>query len=105
MDLGAYKPRPWPVHFSPGIATISGSAASPRHARPDIRQDYPIKVSGAGRAPLEHERPLRGVVPHGPERAGRATSVPFTAVLTGPQRTTMDNHEPASTCAVPHLRR
>ncbi len=34
--------------------------------------------------------------------AGRATTVPFTAALNGPQRTTTDNHEAASTCAVPH---
>jgi hypothetical protein len=33
--------------------------------------------------------------------AGRATSVPFTAVLTGPERTTTDNATVASTCAVP----
>jgi hypothetical protein len=36
---------------------------------------------------------------------GRATSVPFTAVLTGPQRTITDNAEAASTCAASHLRR
>jgi hypothetical protein len=35
--------------------------------------------------------------------AGRATSVPSTAVLNGPERTTTDNHEAASTCAVPIL--
>jgi hypothetical protein len=33
---------------------------------------------------------------------GRATSVPFTAVLNGPERTTTDNTNAASTCAVPH---
>ena len=37
--------------------------------------------------------------------AGRATSVPFTAVLNGPERITTDNHEAASTCTVPHRRR
>jgi len=37
--------------------------------------------------------------------AGRATSVPFTAVITGPERTATDNHEVASTCAVAHPRR
>jgi hypothetical protein len=37
--------------------------------------------------------------------AVRATSVPFTAVLTGPQRTTTDNNEPALTCTVPRPRR
>jgi hypothetical protein len=31
--------------------------------------------------------------------------VPFTAVLNGPQRTTTDNYEAPSTCAVPHPRR
>jgi hypothetical protein len=36
---------------------------------------------------------------------GRATSVPFTAVLTGRQRTTTDNPEAALTCATSHLRR
>jgi hypothetical protein len=37
--------------------------------------------------------------------AGRATSVPFTAVLNGSQWTTTDNTSAASTCAVPHPRR
>jgi hypothetical protein len=36
---------------------------------------------------------------------GRATSVPFTAVLNGPERTTTDNHQAAPTCAAPHPRR
>jgi hypothetical protein len=36
---------------------------------------------------------------------GRATSVPFTAVLAGPERTTTDNAKAASTCAVLCLRR
>jgi hypothetical protein len=34
---------------------------------------------------------------------GHATTVPFASVLTGPQRTTTDNHEAASTCAAPIL--
>jgi hypothetical protein len=34
--------------------------------------------------------------------AGRATSVPFTAVPNGPERTTTDNTEAPLTCAVPH---
>jgi hypothetical protein len=29
---------------------------------------------------------------------GRATSVPFTAVLTGPERTATDNAKTSSTC-------
>jgi hypothetical protein len=33
--------------------------------------------------------------------AGSRGRVPFTAVLTGPERTTRDNHEAASTCALP----
>jgi hypothetical protein len=36
---------------------------------------------------------------------GRATSVPFTAVMTGPERTTTDNVEAAFTSAVCCLRR
>jgi hypothetical protein len=38
-------------------------------------------------------------------RAGRATNVPFTAVLNGSERTITDNHEPASNCALPRPRR
>jgi hypothetical protein len=34
---------------------------------------------------------------------GRATGVPFTAVSTGPERTTTDNAEAASTCAASPL--
>ena len=37
--------------------------------------------------------------------AGRATSVPFTAVLNGPQRTTTDNATAAATCAARLVRR
>jgi hypothetical protein len=37
--------------------------------------------------------------------AGRATSVPAIAVMTGPERTATDNARAASTCAVPCLRR
>jgi hypothetical protein len=33
---------------------------------------------------------------------GRATSVPFTTVTTGPQRTTTDNTTAPPTCAVPY---
>jgi hypothetical protein len=36
---------------------------------------------------------------------GRATNVPFIAVLSGLERTTVDNPEAASTCVVPHPRR
>jgi hypothetical protein len=36
---------------------------------------------------------------------GCATNVPFTAVLNGLRRTTTDNHEAASTCAIPDPRR
>ena len=37
--------------------------------------------------------------------SGRATTVPFTAVMIGPERTTMDNANVVSTCAVAYLRR
>jgi hypothetical protein len=36
---------------------------------------------------------------------GRATSVPFTAVVTGPERTPTDNDTVAVTCVAHHLRR
>jgi hypothetical protein len=46
------------------------------------------------------------VPPCAPSRPrGRATSVPFTAVTTGPQRTPTDNHTVAATCTVHHLPR
>jgi hypothetical protein len=67
---------------------------------------------------LAHEAVVTEDGPHPPVKAeptalrcarviltGRATSVPFTAVLNGPERTTTDNHEAASTCAVPDPRR
>jgi hypothetical protein len=37
--------------------------------------------------------------------AGRATTVPFTAVMIGPERTTTDNPTASLTCAAPQLRR
>jgi hypothetical protein len=40
-----------------------------------------------------------------PSPTGRATTVPFTVVLTGPQRTTTDNARAGSTCTVLRLRR
>jgi hypothetical protein len=45
-------------------------------------------------------RPGTGVILY-----GRATSLPFTAVLNGPERTTTDNATPASNCTVRCLRR
>jgi hypothetical protein len=55
-------------------------------------------------------RPVVKVNPTPPSCAtvilgGRVTSVPFTAVPTGPERTTTDNAEAASTCAPDYLRR
>jgi hypothetical protein len=40
-----------------------------------------------------------------PSCPSRATSVPFTAVLTGPQGATTDNAMPVLTCAVRYRRR
>jgi hypothetical protein len=45
MDLGAYKPRPWPVYFRPH-RTISGLLGVPDLPGPGIRQGVPVKVSG-----------------------------------------------------------
>jgi hypothetical protein len=63
---------------------------------------------------LAHEAVVAEGGPHPPVKGGangatvwrviladRATSVPFTAVLNGPERTTTDNDEPASTCTIP----
>jgi len=37
--------------------------------------------------------------------AGRATSVPFAAVLTGPERTATDNTTAVATCGIHRLHR
>jgi hypothetical protein len=71
-----------------------------------------------GPAALANEAGVAGVEPHpevglvpsqpGPTNvvlAGRATTVPFTAVPAGPQRTTTDNATATSTCAVSCSRR
>jgi hypothetical protein len=63
----------------------------------------PVVTENGPHPPVEAE-------PTAPRRAtvilaGRATSVPFTAVLAGVERTTTDNYEAASTCAVPRPRR
>jgi hypothetical protein len=102
MDLGAYKPRPWPVYFARHRNDLGLGCESPTcpAGHPPGR---PGQGLGAGRPALDHGRPLRGVVPGGPDRAGRATSVPFTAVLTGPQRTATDDTMAAITCpSSPH---
>jgi hypothetical protein len=62
-----------------------------------------VVTEGGPHPPVEAE-------PTAPRRArvilaGRATSVPFTAVLNSPERTTTDNHEAASTCTIPCPRR
>jgi hypothetical protein len=75
-------------------------------------------MAAAGLRPLPMRRARPGVVRHPavelvptpPGRtnvvlARRATTVPFTAVLTGPQRTIMDNATATSTCAVLRRRR
>jgi hypothetical protein len=67
---------------------------------------------------LAHEAVVTEDGPHPPVKAkptaprcarviltDRATSVPFIAVLNGPERTTTDNAKTASTCTIPCRRR
>jgi hypothetical protein len=54
---------------------------------------------GSGRGWSQRQQGCRG------DPYDRATSVPFTAVLTGLERTTTDNATATLTCAVPCLRR
>jgi hypothetical protein len=81
------------------------------------RVQVPHRAAASPRA-LAHEPVVTEIGPHptitvdlnGAARYRRrprrpATSVPFTAVLNGPERTTTDNREAASTCVVPHPRR
>jgi hypothetical protein len=83
---------------------------------PDMGSNPTDPCRGAG-GPCQRGRPA-GVEPHpavglvptlpGPTSvvlAGRATTVPFTAVLAGPHRTITDNATAASTCAVSCRRR
>jgi hypothetical protein len=90
----------------------------------DLTHCSPVEVGSnptrtcRGPAALANEAGVAGVEPHpavelvptlpGPTNvvlAGRATTVPFTAVLTGPERTITGNATAASTCAVPCRRR
>jgi hypothetical protein len=64
------------------------------HAKRHLEDDEP-KFEGRPKA----VRPSKPTLDTGVILGGRATSVPFTAVMTGPQRTTTDNAEAASTCA------
>jgi hypothetical protein len=57
------------------------------------------------RSALSLSGPSRPPGPRDVVLAGRATTVPFTAVLTGPRRTIMDNATATSTGAVPCRRR
>jgi hypothetical protein len=61
-----------------------------------VTEDGPHPLGALGAAAATCERLVL---------AGRATSLPFTAVLTGPQRTTTDNAEATATCGVPCFRR
>jgi hypothetical protein len=90
-DLGYAAERSWKVEAI--ISDLSRALQALAH-EPVVTKDGP-------HPPISVEptaRPDTGVVLH-----GRATSVPFTAVLNGPQRTTTDNTTtaPASIVACP----
>jgi hypothetical protein len=76
-----------------------------QHAAPRFMTKSPYRFQHPGRASLASEL---GAVAARCERrrlAGRAISLPFTAVLTGPQRTTTDNAGAASACVISRFRR
>jgi hypothetical protein len=115
LDLGGHQrsQRTPKNRRSCGIhrTTSDGEAARTRGSSP------PARLPRALRA-LAHEAVVTEDEPHhrvkvestaqpdlGPILGGRATSVPFTAVLTGLERTTTDNHEASSTCAISHPHR
>ena len=78
---------------SPHPAAASPSGSCPRGGGTEDRP-YPTLQVGADGGPCT------GLI-----LAGRATIVPFTTDMTGPERTATDNARAASTCAVPCLRR
>jgi hypothetical protein len=85
-----------------GLPSSMGPGSNP--ARPLPRADGPGYDGGATGSSLT----LRRVGAYAADvtsvvLAGRATSVPFTAVLNSPQRTTTDNATAAATCAVRRL--
>jgi hypothetical protein len=85
-------------------------AGSVRHREPLVLCRGPAALANEAGAAGVVPRPAVELVPTLPGRtsvvlAGRATTVPFTAVLTGPQGIITDNTKAASTCAVLRRRR
>jgi hypothetical protein len=95
----------WPPQARPprDLALQQGSWAWPLPRRPWRLADEQVATEDGPHPPAEAEptapRCARGIL------TGHVTSVPFTAVLNGPERTITDNHEAASTCAIPRPRR
>src|SRR5512132_3093092 len=100
---------------------IAGNSARPRQTSGSGAARRRVRIPRdlcRGPAALANDAGVTGVEPHlavelaptlpGPMNvvlAGRATSVPFTTVLTGPQRTTTDKAPAPSTCVIPSPRR
>jgi hypothetical protein len=70
-----------------------------------LDEGLPTRPVVAGRASPCDQGGTNGATDIEVTLGGRATSVPFTAVLIGTQRTTMDNAEASSTCTVLSSRR
>jgi hypothetical protein len=91
--------------FSPGIAMISARLRVSDLPGPGIRQGHPVKAYGLVAQPWTMADRAGVAFWAARIEPGRATSVPFTAVLTGPQRTTTDNTMVAMTCPSSHIPR
>jgi hypothetical protein len=83
---------------------LAPSAAGHWLPRASVSLANEAGVTGVG------PHPLVQVVPKLPGSTdvvltGRATTVPFAAVATGSERTTMDNATVATTCAISYLAR
>jgi hypothetical protein len=97
--------------MNPTQGSFTSTAGPGRLGRPRLR--IPRDLC-RGPAALANEADVTGVEPHhavelvptlpGPMNvvlSGRAASVPFTTVLTGPERTTTDEAPAPPTCVVP----
>src|SRR5215203_2650650 len=79
------------------------ASASRRHRKELPRRlqrlAHAAVVTSDGSHPMVKVDPAATGIPR--LSSGRATTVPFTAVLIGPERTTTDNATAPSTCAAP----
>lgn len=84
--------------------TRASMAGRRRAAAPPSRMPTRRRIVGDGPHPTLKVG-AKGATLYQVVLTGRATSMPFTAVLTGPERTTTDNATAVATSAAPCLRR